>query len=579
MRFWVWGILVLILIAPALAAEEGNIKILAVTSDDGKVKGSVADLSLEIIPGKGRVFLETFPVTKVDTQISMRFAQQFACDFLDKDCNDLDFIYTIRAGSSIIGGPSAGASATVLTIGLLGDIDLDKKVAMTGTINPGGLIGGVGGIKQKIAAAKEENFTTVLIPAGKRVLTENNQTEDMVSYGEEIDIKVIEVGTIEDVLTIYTPKEFVRETAEVKIDEQYEEIMREVANKLCERNARLREEFASRAKDVNLSEAQTELMVATEDNINKARSFIAQQQYYAAASFCFRSNINVAYVNTMLANYSQEETAQTLVDIKKGIAQMGDDISNKSIRSITDLQSYLIVKERLIEANDRTDQAIIGQLDPTYALALANERLYSAVAWSTFFKADSPRYRIDKESLLSSCEQKIREAEERYQYVSLYLPEEPQRIRRDIDRAYESGKNGNTDQCLFKASQAKAEADMIISVIAASDEQVKPILDQKLELARQAIIASQNKGLFPIIGYSYYEYAKSLVEEDQVSALRFTQYAIEMSSLDLYFKKNGSVKVKMDTERLKTLALGVLLGACMLEAVYWWRKKRKDEDV
>ena len=115
-------IIAILLVIPIVCAESktGTTKLLAMSElGEGVYKGSVADLNLEIIPGKGRVFVNTFPISKIDTQISMRFAKQVACKKAKVDCNKYDFIYTIQAQSSIVGGPSAGAAATILTVSLL----------------------------------------------------------------------------------------------------------------------------------------------------------------------------------------------------------------------------------------------------------------------------------------------------------------------------------------------------------------------------------------------------------------------------------------------------------------------------
>src|SRR3989344_3725653 len=110
-------------LAPSVLAqtqEPLHMTLLAVREDGENFIGSTADLYLEIQEGKERVFLDTYPLTKIDTQISTRFAQEIACNYFDINCNNKDFIYTIRADSSIIGGPSAGASiAALTTAGLL----------------------------------------------------------------------------------------------------------------------------------------------------------------------------------------------------------------------------------------------------------------------------------------------------------------------------------------------------------------------------------------------------------------------------------------------------------------------------
>ena len=149
-------ILINLLLIPNALAKQGHMKLLAVKETENGYEGGIADLYLEIKPGTGRVFLETFPLTRTDTQMSTRFAKAIACDLIDKDCDDVDFFYTITADSAIIAGPSAGSSIAVLTVAMLENLDLNENYAITGTINSGGLIGPVGGLKSKIEAAKKK---------------------------------------------------------------------------------------------------------------------------------------------------------------------------------------------------------------------------------------------------------------------------------------------------------------------------------------------------------------------------------------------------------------------------------------
>ncbi|PIN87981.1 hypothetical protein COV12_00880, partial [Candidatus Woesearchaeota archaeon CG10_big_fil_rev_8_21_14_0_10_32_24] len=92
-----------------------HLKLLAVQEEGEHFIGSDADLFLELKEGHGRVFLETKPATKIDTQISTRYAKEIACNHFKLNCNQYDFIYTIKSNSNIIGGPSAGAAIAALT--------------------------------------------------------------------------------------------------------------------------------------------------------------------------------------------------------------------------------------------------------------------------------------------------------------------------------------------------------------------------------------------------------------------------------------------------------------------------------
>src|SRR3989338_9861291 len=114
----IFFVLLLLLFAATVSAVHQtpyHLKLLAVQEEGDKFSGSDADLYLELKEGTGRVFLDTYPLTKMDTQISTRFAKEIACYQYDLPCDYYDFIYTIKASSNIIGGPSAGAAISALT--------------------------------------------------------------------------------------------------------------------------------------------------------------------------------------------------------------------------------------------------------------------------------------------------------------------------------------------------------------------------------------------------------------------------------------------------------------------------------
>lgn len=101
-----------------------------------------------------------------------------------------------------IDGPSAGALMTTAVLaGLLGD-QIDPSMTMTGTINPDGTIGPVGGIPHKIAGAAEAGKTTVLVPAGQRFDYDYNagQAVDLVQVGNQHGVEVI---LVPDIYTAY----------------------------------------------------------------------------------------------------------------------------------------------------------------------------------------------------------------------------------------------------------------------------------------------------------------------------------------------------------------------------------------
>ena len=72
----------------------------------------------------------------------------------------------LRISAGEIGGPSAGLVFALGAIDLLTDGDLTggARIAATGTIDPDGKVGAIGGIKQKVVATDGEGAELFLVP-------------------------------------------------------------------------------------------------------------------------------------------------------------------------------------------------------------------------------------------------------------------------------------------------------------------------------------------------------------------------------------------------------------------------------
>lgn len=92
-----------------------------------------------------------------------------------------------------VGGPSAGLMFTLSIIDLLSDGDLTKGhvVAGTGTISLDGVVGGIGGVRQKVAAAEAFGAEYMLVPA---------DDFDEALTAERDDIEIVAVATVDDAL-------------------------------------------------------------------------------------------------------------------------------------------------------------------------------------------------------------------------------------------------------------------------------------------------------------------------------------------------------------------------------------------
>ncbi len=571
-------LLIFLFLIPVCFASVGHMPLLAVSQTKDGYEGSSADLYLEIKQGTGRVFIETYPLTKLDTQISTRFAREIACKYVDTDCDNYDFFYTIRADSSIIGGPSAGSAISALTIAMLDNIVLDKDITVTGTINSGGIIGPVGGLKEKINAASEIEIKKVLIPSGTRFSKEeDNKTIDLVEYGNEKNIIVVEVSDIDDILYEFTGKikEKINESPETS--HEYSNIMKILGEKLCNKSYALKEEFEN-LKEEELNDELTKIEENANNLTKKGEAAFNENTFYSAASFCFGANTKYKQLIFLVQDMKKKDVADKIKLTQNEIKDFDSGLPFK-YETITDLQTYAIVKERLIESEDylelSEEQLGKGEINESISsLAYAIERFYSAKAWSEFFNNKGKKFDFNKEVLRSSCMTKIFEAEERYQYVMLFFPDVLADTKKEIDLAYSDMENEDYDLCLFKASKAKAESDIILSTLGVEEEHVDNLLDKKLEIVGRNIVETSKKGLFPIIGYSYYEYAKSLKDSDKYSALLYSEYALELSNLDIYFDNNKKTFMPyIDKRFFSAFVLGILIG--LLLGLLLFRRKRE----
>jgi uncharacterized protein len=511
------------------AYTSGHIGLLTVSeSNNNSETGGIADLYLVIKPGSGRIFIDSFPLSKLDTQITMRFATEIACDLLDKDCSGYDFFYTITANSALVGGPSAGAAATVLTVGLLDNQILDNKTIMTGTINSGNLIGPVAGVPAKALAAQLQGYKRILIPEWDIV----NNTPD-----KNLSIEVIPVSTLEEALYYFTGKNY-STNEDVNMDlvssKEYSDMMSKVTLDLCTRYGEIINDTVVLP---NLTAYGINVTNSTQDNFVLALAAINDKSYYSAASFCFGGNVKLRAKLT--ENLSKDDLKILYARLLGNISDFESKLekTSKSFSTISELETYMIVKERLSDA-----KTVLSETNPenisSYQLAYATERFDTAVAWSRFSELPGQKYIMDNDLLKVVCTKKISEAEERLNYLETYYTDAD--IREELTNAYDYYNQGDYPLCIFTASKAKADSDVVLSAIFVPDNNTGRLFDEKINAAKIVIAKQEKSNIFPILGYSYYEYANTLKDTDKYSALLYAEYSLELSNLDMYFKKSDS---------------------------------------
>lgn len=185
---------------------KANTSVVSIAGVDNNGEGVTAKIRVTATEGTGEVLIDINDVLFLaDTQQSIRVARSVAESVTGK--TGVNYIYEIREVSAVAGGPSAGLPLTIATIAVLENMTVPEWVLMTGTIDQNGNIGRVGGVPEKVRAAKHKGFKRVIVPQGqgsymaseKRTVC-NPACSEFVFQTQrslgDIGIEVVEAGTI-----------------------------------------------------------------------------------------------------------------------------------------------------------------------------------------------------------------------------------------------------------------------------------------------------------------------------------------------------------------------------------------------
>ena len=176
------------------ADEIGIVRGLAWTS----VGGDTLQIEVNVMPGKGDVKLtgKLGDVMKESAQAGISYIRSVASKYgLSKDYFEKHDIHIhIPEGAVPKDGPSAGITMATAMFSAVTKKPVRAEVAMTGEITLRGRVLPIGGLKEKILAAKQANIKTVLGPEKNR--------RDIAEISQEIlrGIEIVYVDTMEQVL-------------------------------------------------------------------------------------------------------------------------------------------------------------------------------------------------------------------------------------------------------------------------------------------------------------------------------------------------------------------------------------------
>ncbi len=170
--------------------------------------GIISSIQLNITSGNGTVRIIGPSDVGQSTLLSAQIGAAYASKFTGINESRYNFTYTIYDNFSNVTGPSGGLAFTLLAISGIRQVPLNQNFTLTGTISSNGEIGAIGGITDKVSAAKSFGLKYVLAPA-----VQNESFENMLYYFAQQynNIPIVEVANVSQAI----PYAFSNNTATV----------------------------------------------------------------------------------------------------------------------------------------------------------------------------------------------------------------------------------------------------------------------------------------------------------------------------------------------------------------------------
>ncbi len=160
-----------------------------------QVGGDTLEIEVNTMPGEGKLILtgQLGNVMKESAKIALSLVRSLMPEKNDF-VKEHDFHLHVPAGAVPKDGPSAGVTMTTALYSAISGQKVDAKVAMTGEITLRGRVMAIGGLKEKLLAARAAGMKKVIVPKENRPDVEEFESE--ITEG----MTIVFVEKIDDVL-------------------------------------------------------------------------------------------------------------------------------------------------------------------------------------------------------------------------------------------------------------------------------------------------------------------------------------------------------------------------------------------
>ncbi len=174
--------------------DVGIVRGLAWTS----VGGDTLEIEVNVMSGKGEVELtgKLGDAMKESAKTGLSYIRSIAPKYhiTPEFFQENDFHIHIPEGAVPKDGPSAGITMATAVLSAVTDTPVRAKVAMTGEVTLRGRVLAIGGLKEKLLAAKMAGITTVLVPK------ENEKDVDEIAGEIKAGMEICFVETMDEVI-------------------------------------------------------------------------------------------------------------------------------------------------------------------------------------------------------------------------------------------------------------------------------------------------------------------------------------------------------------------------------------------
>jgi ATP-dependent Lon protease len=160
--------------------------------------GDIVSIEVGLMQGEGKLLLtgQLGDVMKESAQAALSYIRSKAkmLKIPEDFSNKMDIHIHVPAGAVPKDGPSAGVAMFTSLVSLLTNKAVSADIAMTGEITLKGHILPIGGLKEKILAAKQSGIKTVILPFRNK--------KDMIEVPAEAkkEMKFVYVKNTDDIL-------------------------------------------------------------------------------------------------------------------------------------------------------------------------------------------------------------------------------------------------------------------------------------------------------------------------------------------------------------------------------------------